>query len=177
MKILESKDIIDIALCFELLNPEELLDLICFIFQTQKESYEFGGIFPLSVYNLLVMHDQMAVFDKIFEIEKEEEHCESVLATQIIGKLLNVLTCIANAFNYAIFSNKMLISGHISRKYISYMYQKKEDCIQSLLQIINEYSEDNGSQTYKSGISNIEILLYHVERMCLNFTFKHALLF
>lgn len=68
----------------------------------------------------------------------------------------------------------MLFSAYFVKNYIHYLYAKKHDCIMSLLYILNEYSETNGSNIYSSLIYNVEEMLYHIEKMINNFTFTLA---
>ena len=54
------------------------------------------------------------------------------------------------------------------------MYFHRQNCIVGLLQIFNEFSEFNGSSSYRKWIFGLEEILFHIEMMIENFSYAQA---
>ena len=85
-------------------------------------------------------------------IEKEKKH----------NKMLNsdiIQTC----FSYAIILNNINVALYLFQKFKRSFTEKTEGMIDSILHILNEYTESNGAEKYKRGISHLEELLYFLD--------------
>ena len=77
-------------------------------------------------------------------------------------------------FSYSIIINSITVALYLLRKYIKELYYKNESIIDSILFILNEYTESNGAVRYHHGISHIEELLYFIEIFMMGFSYGQA---
>lgn len=104
------------------------------------------------------------MFETLYEKEKE---CDKIKGSHIITE----------NFAYAININNITVALYLLKKYVKELYYKNEMIIDSILFILNEYSESNGAVRYHHGISHLEELLYFLEIFLKGFSYSQCFYF
>jgi hypothetical protein len=112
----------------------------------------------MSIYKMCLYYEKIAIFETLYGKEK--------LMDKIKGS--NIIT---ESFSYCIVINNITVALYLLKKYIKELYFKNEIIIDSILSILNEYSESNGAVRYHHGISHLEELLYFIEIFLKGFTY------
>ena len=160
-KYLEAKDFVEISIRYWIMEDEEILNFIIFLFYAPENDLKWVNLFPLSIYKLLIFYEKICLFECLYEKEK--------LLDKIKGS--NIIT---EWFSYSIIINNITVALYLLRKYIKELYYKNESIIDSILFILNEYTESNGAVRYHHGISHIEELLYFIEIFMMGFNYSQA---
>jgi hypothetical protein len=158
-KFLQTKDFVEIAIRYCILEDEEILYLINLLFYDEDNCMDLINIYSLSLYKLLIYYEKISLFETLYEKEKE---LDKVKGSNIITE----------CFSYSIIINNMIVALYLLKKYIKVLYYKNEAIIDSILFILNEYSESNGASRYHHGISHLEELLYFIEIFLGGFTYS-----
>ena len=70
-KYLESKDIIDIAVSYKILNRNKLVELISILYNKKDLGNDNELLFPISLYKTLVLHEDFETFSELRNSEKK----------------------------------------------------------------------------------------------------------
>ena len=108
------------------------------------------SLFPIYVYKMLIYYERLSLFEELVEKEK-------------IHNRMKEGDVIQSSFSYAIIMNHINVALYLFQKYKRSFTEKNEDVIQSIINILNEYTESNGAEKYKRGISHFEELLYFLD--------------
>lgn len=157
-KYLDSKDFIEISIRYCLLSEDEILNFINFLFLDEIVEFSCVNLYPLKMYKLLLYYEKIALFETLYEKEKEYDK----------AKGSNIIT---ESFSYSIIINNITVALYLLKKYVKELYYKNEAIIDSILFILNEFSESNGGVRYHHGISHLEELLYFIEIFLKGFTY------
>jgi len=66
------------------------------------------------------------------------------------------------------------VALYLFKKYAKILYRKNDSIIDSILFLLNEYTEHNGASKYHHGISHFEELMYFIELFVDGLTYTHA---
>lgn len=157
-KFFQAKDCVEIAIRYCLMDDEEILNLINLLYLEDMTDFDWVNIYPISIYKLCLYYEKIAIFESLYEKEKEMD--------KIKGS--NIIT---EWFSYCIIINNITVALYLLKKFVKELYYKNEAIIDSILYILNEYSESNGAVRYHHGISHLEELLYFVEIFLNGFTY------
>ena len=160
-KFLEAKDYVEIAVRYCLMNDDEILNFINFLFLDEIIDIEWVNIYPTRLFKLLLYYEKIALFESLYEKEKEYDK----------AKGSNIIT---ESFSYCIIINNITVALYLLKKYVKELYYKNESIIDSIIFILNEFSESNGAVRYHHGISHLEELLYFIEIFLKGFTYGQA---
>ena len=156
-KFLEVKDYIEIAIRYCLVEDCELLNLIILLFHDDSVDVQIN-LFPTYIYKLLIYYEKLTLFESLYDKEKEYGNVKSS----------HIIT---DCFSYSIIINNITVALYLLRKYANELRHANESIINSLLLLLNEYTESNGSMKYHHGISHFEEILYFIEVFMKNFTY------
>lgn len=160
-KFLEPKDYIEIAIRYYLLDDCELMRFIIFLFFEDEEVIDWISIFPLYLYKTMIYYEKLSLFESLYEKEKEFDNFKG-------------FNIIKDCFSYAIIINNITVALYLFKKYSKLLYSSNETIIDSILNMMNEYTENNGAVRYHHGISHFEELLYFLELFIDGFTYSQV---
>lgn len=111
-KFLDSKDFIEICIRYCLMDDDGILNFINFLFVGDEDLYDMKciNLFPLKVYKLLLYYEKIAIFETLYEKEKE---CDKADGSNIITE----------SFSYCIIINNITVSLYLLKKYVKELYK------------------------------------------------------
>ena len=86
-KMLEVKDIIEIALFYNILKVDELLSLIKILYHEDNIIKDFATIYPVSLYKLLAQYECVHIFERLIELELRSARFNLEPVASIISKI------------------------------------------------------------------------------------------
>ena len=160
-KFLEAKDYVEIAIRYWLLEDWELMKFIVFLFIEEEEIIDCISIFPLYIYKTLIYYEKLSLFESLYQKEKELNDFKGY-------------HIIKDWFSYAIIINNLTVALYLFKKFSRLLYNSNETIIDSILNLLNEYTESNGAMKYHHGISHFEELLFILELFVDGFSYSQV---
>lgn len=162
-KFLEAKDYVEIGIRFCILEDKELIQLITFLFYDEFKISTMN-LYPMYIYKLLVYYEKISLFEALYEKEK--------LYDRSVNSMI-----LHECFSYSVILNNISIAVYFLRKYKRQLLPKCGSIIDSIIYLLNEYTEQNGAAKYKNGVLHIEELLYFIDIFLEGITYTQANLF
>lgn len=115
-KFLEAKDIVDIAIVYQMFSKIQLLRLIHTLYDSRIHSKSHERVFPIALYKIFVLYEDFEVFEYLVEHEKH-----------LSGRDLLSLV------KYSINNSKTLFTVFLAKSYSKQLEPYEHDIIQDLL--------------------------------------------
>ena len=69
-KFLDAKDYVEIAIRYCIMDDQEILEFIMFLYDDQYSDIKICNLFPVSVYKLMIYYEKMNIFETLYDMEK-----------------------------------------------------------------------------------------------------------
>ena len=86
-KIMESKDIIEIAIYYQMLNIDQIYELILILYNQSNLIRDIDSVYPISLYKLLIEYDCIQIFEKLLKSELSLKQVNPGIISNIISKI------------------------------------------------------------------------------------------
>ena len=112
-KFLDKKDFVEICIRYCHMDDDGILNFINFLFIGDEEIIDMKciNIYDLNIYKLLLYYEKIALFESLYEKEKE---CDKAFGSNIITE----------SFSYSIIINNITVALYLLKKYVKELYYK-----------------------------------------------------
>ena len=83
---MESKDIIEIAIYYQMLNIDQIYELTLILYNQNNLIRDIDSVYPLSLYKLLIEYDCFQIIEKLLKSELSLKQVNPGIISNIISK-------------------------------------------------------------------------------------------
>ena len=85
-KVMEAKDILEVAFYYNLLKVDQILNLIKILYHEDNLIKDFASIYPVSLYKLLTQYEWIQIYERLIEMELKAAGFNLNIVSTIISK-------------------------------------------------------------------------------------------